>query len=521
MQYLTNGFPIWLTQTPKNLSTTNSNFANNKKELLNILKTFIKETKNTSVVPYPQNPKYIIPVFNVPKKDKNGKKTALRMVRHGSFHPKEQTSINNWIDPEKCKMPTLPNLKTYASMLLGKKYMTLRDLSDAFRQIGARKEDSPYLGYSIFGLKFVDHKQPYGIASAAANCQSFAQLIIWILDNKILPIHLIDSTLVHIDDFLLASDTKIDATIMMNAFDKLCNLLNIKISTHKNIDIVTKATVYGLQWDLIKQTVGIPDDKYIQLKTFIISILKCNGIISVAALDCICGRIMHWSQLRHPSKALCFNMIYFIYETIRIHNIKKTTWIQLPDYILLDLKFWLEYAQFIKEVPIESILRPPSSVIYASTDASDFAGGFLCGDIWSTFLFTETHKKNWHINQKEAFVILNMIYNLRDKLTGKKVIVHIDNTTTFHSISKKWSKTYKIMIFVYEICLLMIKYNIFVWVEWISSTANIFADALSRYQIQRFRQATADFNIPIQPNPLQLQYFNDFKFNNLQYEHYI
>ena len=80
-------------------------------------------------------------------------------------------------------MPTLPNLKKYVELLIKHNYASLRDLKNAFRQINLANADQEYLGYSIFGLKFMEKKQAYGISSAAANCQSFAQILIWILNN--------------------------------------------------------------------------------------------------------------------------------------------------------------------------------------------------------------------------------------------------------------------------------------------------------------------------------------------------
>ena len=48
----------------------------------------------------------------------------------------------------------------------------------------------------------MDKKQPYGIASAAANCQSFAQILIWMLNNHKHPVQLRNKMLVHVDDFV-------------------------------------------------------------------------------------------------------------------------------------------------------------------------------------------------------------------------------------------------------------------------------------------------------------------------------
>ena len=75
--------------------------------------------------------------------------TKLRVVRHGSYCTANTSSINQWIDQRKCQMPTLPNLKDYVRLLIDSKWMALRDLSDAFRQIGLASADIGYLVHHI------------------------------------------------------------------------------------------------------------------------------------------------------------------------------------------------------------------------------------------------------------------------------------------------------------------------------------------------------------------------------------
>ena len=190
---------------PIALCQKSASFANTKREFIKLIEQIIKELESGAIIPSDKPPSYVLNLFCVPKKDSaTGLMTKLRVVRHGSFKTADTTSINDWIDQQKCKMPTLPNLKDYVRLLIDSKWMALRDLSDAFRQIGLASADVGYIGYTLFGLHFIDKKQPYGIASAAANCQSFAQIIIWIMNNKLLPNHLCKRILVHIDDFLLA-----------------------------------------------------------------------------------------------------------------------------------------------------------------------------------------------------------------------------------------------------------------------------------------------------------------------------
>ena len=115
--------------------------------------------------------KCVINAFCVPKKELDtGEMSKLPVVRHGSYSTRDATSRNDWMDEQKFKLPTI-------NLLHDANNMSLRDLKDAFRQIPLAKKDVDHLRCSVFGLKFICVKQPHGISSATANCQSFAQII--------------------------------------------------------------------------------------------------------------------------------------------------------------------------------------------------------------------------------------------------------------------------------------------------------------------------------------------------------
>ena len=499
--------------TPQNLSQKVANHATSKREIIKIIDQITKELKSGAIEPSEIPPKCQINLFCVPKKDsETGLMTKLRVVRHGSFATSNTTSINDWIDPEKCKMPTLPNLKDYVRLLINKNWMSLRDLSDAFRQIGLAKEDVGYLGYCLFGLYFIDRKQPYGIASAAANCQSFAQIIIWIMNNKKLPKHIRKNILVHIDDFVLATKTKADAILMKKLFDALCKELNIAISHDKDVDVTQKAILYGFEFDLKRKTVGIPQSKLTNLIRFIKLVIKYK-FITGRALETLSGKIMHWSQLYKPAKSLCYNMVSFIHKTLRKHKHYRTLIFRLPDCVINDLKFWLKYVNLIKDVPMYSIIKEPSIEMIGSSDACNTGGGFVVKDIWAFYVFKEQHL-NLQIDEKEAHAVIMLLHNLRRELTGRKLILYVDNSVLFYAMSRHWAGE-RMMPCIYEICLLMMKYRISVWFEWIPTECNKLADTLSRTNTQEFWEWVKFHNLEMRPNPKTLYYVNEYNFTNM------
>ncbi len=195
-------------------------------------------------------------------------------------------------------------------------------------------------------------------------------------------------------------------------------------------------------------------------------------VVSGAALELICGNIIHWSQLNKPSKVLAWTVIKSIYDNIRNHNIKKTCFYILPLSLLREFKFWYIFSDMIKILPLQQVFNFPSLKIYGSSDASQSAGGFIIANVWSYYNFKKAHK-HWHINQKELHVVLTALYTLRKQITGKTLHIFIDNKVAVYALKKKWSKKYNIMFFVYELCILMLKFKFLVQISWISSHNNI------------------------------------------------
>ncbi len=162
------GYPIGLKdRDPSNLCKKVRNIVRSKRELRAVLKRMLKETKNGQIYPTEKQLHYQLNLLCVPKRNAiTGEMTEIRVARHGSFSTKHTVSINSKIDRKNCQIPSIPNIKIYIRLLIKYRYVSLRDLKDAFRQILMRLADTYYIQYCIFNLKFRDLYQPYGLASA-------------------------------------------------------------------------------------------------------------------------------------------------------------------------------------------------------------------------------------------------------------------------------------------------------------------------------------------------------------------
>ena len=87
-----------------------------------------------------------------------------------------------------------------------------------------------------------------------------------------------------------------------------------------------------------------------------------------------------------------------------------------------------------------------------------------------------SHIPSW---QRRAFAVLTAIWQHRDLLTGKDVIFFIDNEAAASAMIKGDSRLPIVGTMAMCVQLLLIRYNIAVWFEWVDSDSNL-ADGLSR-----------------------------------------
>ncbi len=303
-------------------------------------------------------------------------------------------------------------------------------------------------------------------------------------------------------------------------FDELLDKLGVDLSykVHSYVHCCQEAKVYGILWNLKTKMCSIPDKKLNKFKKFILLSMKYRTVTG-AVLDYIAGNILYFSQLNPLAKILVWKIMKYITFNLRSELYSKYDILLLPLDIIKDLKFWFIYIDLVSNIPIINILNNPKISIYASSDASQNFGGWIIGNKWSFYEFSEIDKKQFHINQKEFHCILSLLNTLKHELTGKKIHISIDNNTAVTGIKRKWSKTHNIMMFVYELCHIMIKYKILIYVDWISSATNVLSDALTRFQDDKsymnlFWNTIKLHNYKIDKKPTPTIYFNDYLFTN-------
>ena len=337
-----------------------------------------------------KNKKYQLNVLCVPKTNaETGKKSDIRVARHGSFRTRDSVAINDIIIPEMCTMD-LPNVQEYTMRLENEKVaaVVVRDLKDAFRQLKTRKSDIGTVRYTICGYHFIDHRQSYGLSSAAANCQRFGELLIWILEHHYLSEEQRGCAVVHIDDFMITARSIDEALEIGAKFDKMCSDLGVLISHEKSETGITTGIVHGFEFDLKSKTVSIPPHKLTEIRHGLQLMIKYR-MATGRALESICGKMMHWSQFRKQTKVLCHRIMKQIHMKIRNKPRYKRSVFVIQPAVIKDFTFWLRTSSMMTQIPMTSVIHQPSISIVAATDACNKGGGFIIGPHYGHYLFSD------------------------------------------------------------------------------------------------------------------------------------
>ncbi len=514
IQLLCDGFPLYLIdRDTTKLNKNVSNICGGIDDLRAILKCMVREAKGGYIKKGTGH--YQLNLLVVPKKNNDTLfMSDKRVARHGTYSTKNSKSINEGISKVKSAIPTLPNIRKYLQLLIMYEYVSLRDLKDAFRQLLLHKSDVGYIQYSIFGLSFIDLRQAYGVKSAAANCQHFSEILIWILENCKLNVDQKERILVHIDDFIFAGKTEQEANELANKFDELCDELNVKISVKKNENGIQRGIVHGFGFNLSDEpkTVHIPANKMLDMLNAIALLQKCRHADGVA-LEALSGKVMHWSQFRKPSKMLCFRLLSKIHKQIRSNPKLKYMVFYVPNMIMRDLVFWAVYMIHMRKITMESILFVPSITITASTDASEEGGAYVIGKNYASYHFHDkpnefgiTHK-GLQIDKLEAHAVLMLLWNRRKDLTGRQVLLYVDNKCVLYSLFRNWSGSDELMEYIQEIVMLQCVFSIGIHIEYIPSEFNKLSDSLSRFNDSEFNHYVNMFDLNMNKKPDEIEYY--------------
>ena len=471
------GFPLGFQGCRATLSKQRKNLKNASNNTDAIFDDLIGELEKEHIIAVdPSLPKSFIPLGVVPKDE-----DKWRVIRHCSYP--HDNSLNDFIPDEVAKV-VYPRFGEVVELVMsaGKNgYLAKIDLKSAYRQIPVDPTDWELLGYSWHGQTLIDTRWSFGVRSACLHCQNLGETVIWITNQR-LPVRLQGKILNYMDDFFCAASKKSDCKILLDTLLETCEMLGVKVNDKKVEGPLQSLKILGYWYDTRTFLVGLDAKRRAKWRKQLLKLLNMKGNPTRKQLESIVGKLEFGATVVWPAKAFIRRIRDLMYTVSEQHH-----HVSMTKQAKLDIRWWLMYIDTLNGVPMQYVNKNPDFTISTDTDACNDGIGAYCEPHWFSMRLNDKHL-NKHISWKELFAVAMAFKCWGHMWSGATVLLRIDNKWTVSVLVNKSSHNRALMSLLRYCCQVAVTYHFRFWVEWIPTNSNPLADALSRFQIDLFKQ---------------------------------
>lgn len=390
-------------------------------------------------------------------------------------------SVNDAI-PTHLKTVQYCKVSDVVDLLLAKSkktiFMAKYDIKDAFRIVPIHKEDWQMLGMKHKGAYFVDTVLPMGCGTSCAIFQSLTRAICWMM-KKICPEVEIFG---YLDDFLLCSPDLTSSKIHMKAFEDLCQQLGVPLAAEKTQGPSQKMVFLGIGIDVSTSSLFFEEKRVLDALKKIRDFVR-KRIHKRVEWQSMVGTLSFLSQVVVPGRAFMTRISRKLAGSRR--------WIQTDSLIREDLDCWHEFLSqnlFRSFRMMDTRIRPS---FHLYTDASGSLGfGVIVGREWTFGLWDSTWWSEQNIMLLELYPIWLALHLWQDQFMNNCIMIHTDNKSLTYALEKRCCRLPIADCLLRDISLLCMGKGIILRVAHIAGSDNSLADALSRLQVERFREET-------------------------------
>ena len=362
-------------------------------------------------------------------------------------------------------------------------YLTKIDIKHAYRLLPVRREDWPLLVYYWEGCYYVDIKLPFGGRSSASLFNNFADLVCWVLNEKfqLLVIH-------YSDDFLMFSRSDLVTALQhLKRLKRAFRILNIPVADDKLEGPATDLPYLGIEINTVDFTIHIPQNKVDELMG---QMPRWCGrrTCTLRELQSLNGKLNFYSKAVPPGRMF----------TRRLIDLTRT--VSNPNHYVTinkdareDIHWWCELlATHNRASFIPDPRKIYSTDLMLFTDAARYKGmGAIYGSHWIQAAWPENiYHEN--IDFLELFAIMAAARTWGHEWAGRRIVFVTDNKPITQIWQSGTTPSPNIMILVRKLYLYAAISHFSISFKHIFTYHNAVADALSRFQMVRFRQLVPD-----------------------------
>ena len=319
----------------------------------------------------------------------------------------------------------------------------------------------------------------FGSRSSPKIFDNLSVAVCWIAQNK----YQIQNIMHLLDDFLSVVPLGQNQHTAMENFLRVFSDLNIPLSAKKTVGPVTTLEYLGFILDTIRMEVRLPEDKLRRIRTLIFSFLNRKSCTKQEMLS-ILGHLNYACKVVYPGRSFISHIIKLSTTVKELHH-----YIKLNSEFRSDLDMWSRFLSGWNGVSffLEDEYTKAAD-INLFTDATDKSFGGIYGNKWFQGYFpSKLYMEETSMALFELYPIVMACSMWGNTWARKRILLNCDNESTVFIINKGRSKVSSIMKLMRKLTFLAATNNFVIHARHIMGRDNSIADAISRFQMVRFR----------------------------------
>ena len=369
------------------------------------------------------------------------------------------------------------------------------DIEHAYRNVPVHPSDRHLLGMKWRDQLYVDTTLPFGLRSAPKIFTAIADALEWVFLHQG-----VTQSRHYLDDFLTMGKTESDeCTKNLALIRKVCDGLGVPLKLSKIEGPSPTLSFLGICLKTINMEIRLPDEKLSQLLILLAewrSRKKCKQ----RDLLSLIGKLNHASKVVIAGRIFLRRMIDTAYTVRQLHH-----WVHLNASFRSDLEWWIAFLEKWNGRSMMEVHNPCwNPQIVFSTDAS---GSWGCGAVWKKEWMQCPWNGSWTdkgIATKELLPIVLAMALWGEQWAHKHVLVQSDNMAVVHVINSLKCKDQSMLHLMRCLHFFTAQFDIKLRATHIQGVLNIPADAVSRNNLQVFRETVPGSSLLPVPIPPQL-----------------
>ena len=294
----------------------------------------------------------------------------------------------------------------------------------------------------------------------------------------------------YLDDYMFASLLKVSCDWQVQQFLDVCKQISFPINFDKTFWGTTYLSFLGMLIDTVRQMVFVPIEKVMKAFTLIDEVLnKRSGKLTLLQLQKICGFLNFLGKCVVPGCAFTQRL----YAHMGKGTLKPYHHIKITQEMRMDLEMWktfLMHPTAFARPFIDFDKDWGAEKIHFYSDASGRIGlGAICGKNWMHRLWpTQFLAMKPNIEYLELYALVAAVYNWIDLFQNFRIIIFCDNQTVCTMANHTTSSCKNCMTLIRLYTLKCLTANVKVFVQYVRSRDNYFADLLSRNGQRQFKE---------------------------------